>query len=456
MKGGEVIGAGGFGCVFNPRINCIDKSITRSDNIVSKMMLKKHATKEFNELIKISKIIKETIPNYDKYFLLNNIDLCNPGTLTQEDLVHFDQKCSALNIENITSKNINNMLDKVSILNMPYGGISLSKYFKNIWSNQHSFNKNFANINNLLIELLIKAIVPLNNAGISHFDLKSGNILYTNNELKIIDWGLSHIHNNVLPDNWSQHPVQHNIPFSAILLKNTSLDYIESFYKQFTQINDINKPYINKILATNLFHISNKQYDVGHGYSISYNIMIKIYKLFIGGDIEYADINYKQAYLGVDEYVPSMFYINIITDYLAASLDKYVKNGKFNRALYFKEVYCKNADIWGFIMVYFKILNLKSVNQDSILHNNLLTGILSIVFKYCYSPTYSNIPIPINKLIKDLQNLNINLGYVDVYSDKKFMSKYKTLSRRNRTKTKPRNRRKTKPRNKTKTKPRLK
>ena len=414
MKGGKAIDSGGFGCIFKPNITCKDNSNYKSDNMISKLMKKKYVEKEINEILKIKNIISKIIPNYKKYFLLDNIYSCNPSKLLSDDLNNFNNKCNQIIDYNITSKNINENLDSLAIINMPYGGISLTEYFKKILLNQNTFNYNFSKINNLLIELLVKAIVPLNNNGVSHFDLKSSNILYNNNELKIIDWGLSHKHNNILPKKFEQHPIQYNIPFSAILLDDISLEYIEKFYKQFNKVNNINKNYINKILAINLLHNTQKIYGIAHSDIISYQIIRKLYNYF-DGDIIYSDETNKIHNLSKDKYISSIFFVNIISDYLAAILDKYVKYGKFNRQLYFSEIYSKNADVWGFIMTYYKLINYKHF-QDIILKHNLFNSILSIIFKYCYSTTYAVIPIPIYELVEDLQDLNINLGYFDVYS----------------------------------------
>ena len=52
IKGGEVIGSGGYGCVFSPALKC--KNQTRNKKYIhshiTKLMVKKYAVKEFNEM----------------------------------------------------------------------------------------------------------------------------------------------------------------------------------------------------------------------------------------------------------------------------------------------------------------------------------------------------------------------------------------------------------------------
>ena len=84
--GGKVIASGGFGCVFSPALKC--KGKRREKNKISKVMTKKHAIAEYNEIINIKKkLIK--IPNYSNFFLVDNFDICEPEKLSSRDLENF-------------------------------------------------------------------------------------------------------------------------------------------------------------------------------------------------------------------------------------------------------------------------------------------------------------------------------------------------------------------------------
>ena len=69
-NGGKVLASGGFGCIFSPALKCID-SAQRKRNTVSKLMISKNATKEYEEISKLN-IVLNKIPNYKLYFLIDN------------------------------------------------------------------------------------------------------------------------------------------------------------------------------------------------------------------------------------------------------------------------------------------------------------------------------------------------------------------------------------------------
>ena len=50
IKGGKVIASGGFGCVFSPALKCKGAKIRRGKNSISKLLTKKHALSEYNEI----------------------------------------------------------------------------------------------------------------------------------------------------------------------------------------------------------------------------------------------------------------------------------------------------------------------------------------------------------------------------------------------------------------------
>jgi hypothetical protein len=93
LFGGSVIASGGFGCIFKPSIKC--ESNSPSNDSISKLMLKKNAKHEYNEIQKYKKMLRN-IPNYSDYFLVEGFSLCKPKELNKQDLIDFDKKCSAL------------------------------------------------------------------------------------------------------------------------------------------------------------------------------------------------------------------------------------------------------------------------------------------------------------------------------------------------------------------------
>ena len=154
-KGGNVLASGGFGCVFSPALKC-EGSSTIEKGKISKLMTEKHATEEYNEINSIREQLKD-IPDYEDYYLVNDLTLCKPAKLNKSDLKDFTKKCKALPKDNITKDNINESLDKLMTLNMPNGGIPVDDYIYN----NGSFDKLYE-LNNSLIKLLKHGILPMN------------------------------------------------------------------------------------------------------------------------------------------------------------------------------------------------------------------------------------------------------------------------------------------------------
>ena len=124
-QGGKVLASGGFGCVFKPALKCVGKNKRDKDKI-SKLMTNRHATDEYDEIEYINSKLNK-IPNYKNYFLIDDYTICKPSKLTNDDLKNYSD-CNALKKENISAKNINKSLDKLLILNMPYGGITVEEF----------------------------------------------------------------------------------------------------------------------------------------------------------------------------------------------------------------------------------------------------------------------------------------------------------------------------------------
>jgi len=149
--------------------------------------------------------------------------MCEPDSLTKDDLINFENKCKNLTKIGITSNTLNTTLDSIRIIEMVNGGSDLSHAIK--------LNKTIPELekmNNGIIGLLTDAIVPMNKLGILHFDLKSANILIDDSsQLRIIDWGLSVISkNNRIPSGSTSRPIQFNLPFSTVLFNKKIMNHI--------------------------------------------------------------------------------------------------------------------------------------------------------------------------------------------------------------------------------------
>jgi hypothetical protein len=354
LKGGKVIGAGGFGCIFKPSLKCKNKEVRVKDNI-SKLMKNKHVHKEYNEVIKFNTLLKK-IPNYSHYFLVDGFSICKPNTLSSKDLKNFNKKCSSLRKSNITEDNINKSenLDQLLALNMPYGGIDVGEFIDEQWHN----SKKMVDLNNSLIKLLEHGIIPMNNVGVFHCDLKSSNILAREERgtlyTRLIDWGLStnYSHDGSIPKVLINRPFQFNVPFSNILF--TSM--FTKMYKSFLEKHHDPDFYSLRTFVIN--YILEWIEERGPGHLKSMN---SIFKSLFENELKNMDETLKGQFIEYDY----TFYF--IFEYITKILVKFTKNKVFDSKAYLSEVFLKNIDLWGFVVSYIPIV------EDIITANKILS-----------------------------------------------------------------------------------
>lgn len=145
---------------------------------VTKLMRKKYAKREYDEISKFEKILKH-IPNYDDYFLVKNFELCVPEKLTKEDLTNFNDNCDALTGISLNEKNINEKIDNLEGIQMPFGGIDVFDYVHKI----NYDNSKMIQLNQTLIHLLKNGIIKMNELGVYHGDVKDSNVLISKKKM---------------------------------------------------------------------------------------------------------------------------------------------------------------------------------------------------------------------------------------------------------------------------------
>ena len=368
--GGKVIDSGGYGCIFKPALKCDDKP--RDPSKISKLMTLRHSRKEYEIIMKYKEEIKK-IPNYKKYFLLDNIHICTPDELTKQDLVHYQEKCTLFQKQNITKKNINNNLRQLLVLNMPDGGIDIGDF---MYSQPSSAE--IVALNNALIDLLHYGIIPMNKLHIYHCDVKESNVLIKPTggkatiafKTRLIDWGLAAKYNPAsgtkMPSSLRSVPFQYNLPFSNILFNDT----LEEMYaKMLMESPSPNYDTVRKF-AQDYILVWMEQRGAGHFKTIS-QILVHI-------GTEPDDFIKKRTHkekkeetgetgatgatgaTGVkedleDRVSPNEDHVDcfhFIAEYITEILTKYTINGKLMLTAYFNEIFIHNADIWGFVMIY--------------------------------------------------------------------------------------------------------
>jgi len=426
-QGGKVLASGGFGCVFTPALKCIDKNKRDKDKI-SKLMTNKHAKEEYDEIQYLHTKLN-TIPNYSEYFLIDDFALCKPSKLTKSDLKNYSE-CTALQKEKITSRNINESLDKVMALNMPYGGINLESF---IMTNK-SYDK-LLKLNDKMIKLLKNGIIKMNKKHIYHSDVKASNILFLMNDnngndikVRLIDWSLTveyiPFKNNSFPKNWRNRPLQFNIPFSIILFT----DFFVDSYTKFLNKKE-NKPLLSKpgsrreilfLFMKNYLFLWMKDRGYGH-YKYINKIMYMLFKYDLLNSYEHADKyadedthKIKRNDMlsdndSIKQYIETKYTIPCIVNYLVEILIGYIKlknDGSLDMRYYLDNVFIKIIDIWGFIISYLPLYELLFENYHNLTDEQMLIFIKlkNIFLKYLYEP--HSYLINVENLEADLNSMN--------------------------------------------------
>ena len=403
--GGAAFTKGGFGCLFKPALNCKDSDLNTRPNYVSKLIEANHGKREYMYIYNIKKKLEHLPENIRKYFLLDNISICEPKALSQEDKVKMEEVCDYIltdqkdktTNEPINSQNINNNLDKFKIINMPELSISLSNYIK---KNQLTTIE-LVKLNNSIIEYLTIVIPALYKNGVVHGDIKPDNLMFNmsdNNKLVMIDWGLSYIvdsdRKNV-PEALYRLGIQWHHPFSSFLFKKTLIDKYDSFLQKL-------KKEGSKLTIDNLRIFSRSEYEKFMNihpkqFVFLYETLMAVY----GEDIM------KTLKLGedVDSMVNNMA-IDYIVEYITDILITYTVNYKLELGRYFNEVYLINADMWGIMSTYSELIesihlmSKMTETQHKIISRQMMNILIENLFKN--GTKVINVP----KLVNDIKNLN--------------------------------------------------
>jgi hypothetical protein len=387
--GGNVIGSGSYGCVFKPALKCRGKTAKNNKNKVTKLMMKKYAITEYKEIMKFKKILKK-IPKYKDYFFVDNITKCIPENISPTDLQNYESKCDALKNTSITKETINQNITDLLALNIPDGGIDLDDYMYKI-----TYDK-LEDLNNLLIDLLLHGIIPMNNLGVYHCDIKGSNVLIKD-KTRLIDWGISTEyhpeHDKAIPQILQNGPFQFNAPFASILFNNVFSEKYSEFLKTHYDIT----PEVLRPFLVDFIYVWTKHAGLGH-----YNFINNMFQVLFQHDLNNAT---SAEY--VKDAIEFSFTNNYIINYLIEILIKYTKNREFQLLKYFNEVYIKIVDIWGFLMCYYNIISVLYKNYNNLNKSELelFDALKQIYIEYLFKPRVS--PIPIEKLTSDLKKLNV-------------------------------------------------
>jgi hypothetical protein len=432
--GGKAIASGGFGCVFDPAIKCKGSrnstsnnsrnSSSRSsnsevsgkglkNNTITKLMKIKYAKAEYKEIKKIKELLQD-IPNYSNYFLLDGFSLCAPGKLSKEDLQRFDRKCKSLKKIDITSDNVNSSLDQLLSLNMPYGGIDIGDYIE---QNRMNYKK-IHRMNASLIQLLRDGIVPMNEKSVYHCDIKDSNVLVQEEttelvRTRLIDWGLStsftsnSSSGNTIPKMLTNRPFQFNVPFSVVLFNDTFTKMYADFLKTHK---DPTFFIIRSFVINYVISWVNKR-GPGHLKALN-NMFVKMFQRGL--------INIEDSFK--DDLIEFDYTFYFIFEYISYVLFKFTRNGSFQKMEYFTQIFLKNNDIWGFVMVYLPILEYLNSYYKQLCdcEKEIIDTIRGMIL---YVIECSYVPIDVDKIIEMLEKLQTLFLQAGKKSKTRFLEK---------------------------------
>ena len=398
LIGGKAVEMGEQGCIFIPNLKCVGEKRKEKGKgkTISKLMLQENAIMEIDFIKSIQSLVTN-IPNHRKYFILEDINICQPDIMTQKDLENFDRICLNLVDEDITAKNIKQALDDLLIITMPYGGIDVSKYLRQ--GNANAQLKKLYQVNLKFVEILNKVIVPLNKNKIYHNDIKANNFLIdSKNNVRLIDWGLSFIDNGEIPPLLRSQPIYFPHPVSSLL-------FTELFKEHY------NYMIYNKRIRLNKLFKSNKEEDK--------DALIQELQNFLEDFIRH--IMSDKKYKLLTEYFMKHFSIinsfsrNDLRDFLITSFTKILLEwtdfGKytFDYKGYFNKIYKRNLDCYSLILTYIDYVDIlnKIIKDKKINTNKIITfrdDVISLLRKYVLLATHK--PIDVKVLSKELLSLN--------------------------------------------------
>lgn len=387
-SGGSVLASGGFGCVFRPALVCKGNK-NRKPRYVSKLMTVRHADEEYKFINNIRSKLKG-IPDFSNHFLLDDIDICEPKSLTSSDLSNFDKKCRALSKDGIESGNINDSLHTLKLLNIPDGGIAIDDYI----FNGGSFDKLLI-LNKKMIDLFTAGIVPMNKNHIFHSDIKDSNILIDSSlKTRLIDWGLCTDYNpksQKFPDAWVNRPLQFNVPFSVIL-------FTKLFKERYTEYLKRGGTTDKKRLRQFVFSYLKEWIKIRPGH---YRVINDIMFMIFSRDLK---MNQRLKWKAVEQ----RYTIPYIVNYLVEVLMHYTRtksDGTFDPKPYLDNVYINIVDIWGFLSTYMSMIELFNNNYDNLTPSEhvLFKNLKLLILKYLYNPRSK--PIDYKDLTHDLDEI---------------------------------------------------
>lgn len=189
-KGGELLGKGAYGCVFNIEFPCRKKKHTkrvRGEKYVSKIFFHNNAIKEAKKEYKINNLVRKIKGNKKWCILWKR--LCKPSNY--REIYRIDPSIKGcLRKTKLTPEQFNK---RSAMLIGKYGGHTMEKIFDTKMKTvktKNEFMLFFLRTMKRLLPLFL-GIKTLNDNNLVHSDIKKGNIVLDDKSYKLIDFGLA-------------------------------------------------------------------------------------------------------------------------------------------------------------------------------------------------------------------------------------------------------------------------
>ena len=344
IKGGKVIGVGSYGCVFHPPLPC-KKGKQPTDDMVSKLMDTNDANKEMSEINKITNRLRE-IPDARRYFGGFDTYICEAESISPSDVRDYD--CQLSNVTHLTNDaRLSSELPNLSILQQKDLGKTVNDYLLldiNDKKDLHLFLGNMVN-------LLFKGVLPMNEVGAYHLDIKSDNVLVREHCPVLIDWGLCYLTDDNKPVTNAEtrgkryNPEVTNVPMKAYCMFNEPL-VARAFYETADteggnlDPHGLSSMHTSRTVLNILYH---NEWDQDHIKHLIREIVNPVIEIMV------------QHYAYRHERYPYSSGKSMVTQYLSRQRDLYLINGYVDHDKLYADFFY-NVDIWGWVMAFTPLL----------------------------------------------------------------------------------------------------
>jgi hypothetical protein len=192
QSGGDIVGVGSYGCVFDKPLKCADKRKSIKKGRIGKITMDFDAEQE----VTVANILRKR-PIWQNFFVLADPESCKLAPIHEQKEKELDQ------CEPIFREHSSIPYSEMIQIFFPWGGRQFGDVFysTNIHPNKFDFYR-------FMIHML-EAVGTMTLAGVSHFDLHPGNILLDQNGVgRLIDFGMAfnarNITQSTLDNRWKQ------------------------------------------------------------------------------------------------------------------------------------------------------------------------------------------------------------------------------------------------------------